>query len=88
MNVLEPRSLCILWCNDRLYVKSVLVDQMELPSRGYLSTFFEFCSTRRISTQDRTWLVRDIMVLFLDFLAKVSFKIKLVQTKNCRSGFY
>ncbi|VVC96295.1 unnamed protein product [Leptidea sinapis] len=34
MNVLEPRSLCILWCNDRLYVKSVLVDQMELPSRG------------------------------------------------------
>lgn len=33
MNVLEPRSLCILWCNDHLYVKSVTVDLMQMPSR-------------------------------------------------------
>lgn len=34
MNVLEPRSLCFLWCNDHLYVKSISIDQMELPGRG------------------------------------------------------
>lgn len=34
MNVLEPRSLCLFWCNDHLYVKSVSVDEMEFPSRG------------------------------------------------------
>ncbi|KAG5670692.1 hypothetical protein PVAND_000939 [Polypedilum vanderplanki] len=33
MNVLEPRNLCIFWCNDHLYVKSVTVDMMEMPSR-------------------------------------------------------
>ncbi|XP_019877450.1 pancreatic triacylglycerol lipase [Aethina tumida] len=34
MNVLEPRTLCLFWCNDHLYVKSVMVDEMELPGRG------------------------------------------------------
>lgn len=34
MNVLEPRSICLFWCNDHLYVKSVSVEQMELPGRG------------------------------------------------------
>lgn len=33
MNVLEPRSLCLLWCNDHLYVKSVMVESMQMPSR-------------------------------------------------------
>lgn len=33
INVLEPRTLCILWCNDHLYVKSVTVDLMQMPSR-------------------------------------------------------
>ncbi|KAG7299776.1 hypothetical protein JYU34_016785 [Plutella xylostella] len=49
MNVLEPRSLCILWCNDRLYVKSVLVDQMELPSRGKRNVDFssKLCTPKR-----------------------------------------
>lgn len=35
MNVLEPRTLCLFWCNDHLYVKSVLVDEMAMPGRGY-----------------------------------------------------
>lgn len=35
MNVLEPRTLCLFWCNDHLYVKDVLVEEMELPGRGY-----------------------------------------------------
>ncbi|XP_069354959.1 pancreatic triacylglycerol lipase-like isoform X4 [Maniola hyperantus] len=49
MNVLEPRSLCILWCNDRLYVKSVIVDQMELPSRGKRNVDFssKLCTPKR-----------------------------------------
>ncbi|KAL4706568.1 hypothetical protein ACJJTC_015766 [Scirpophaga incertulas] len=49
MNVLEPRSLCILWCNDRLYVKSVVVDQMELPSRGKRNVDFssKLCTPKR-----------------------------------------
>lgn len=34
MDVLQPRSLCFFWCNDRLYVNSVAVDIMELPGRG------------------------------------------------------
>lgn len=34
MNVLEPRTLCLFWCNDHLYVKSVAVEEMELPGRG------------------------------------------------------
>lgn len=34
MDVLQPRSLCFFWCNDRLYVDSILVDIMELPGRG------------------------------------------------------
>uniref|UniRef100_A0A1B0GN74 Uncharacterized protein n=2 Tax=Phlebotomus papatasi TaxID=29031 RepID=A0A1B0GN74_PHLPP len=35
MNVLQPRSLCLLfWCNDHLYVKSVTVEIMQMPSRG------------------------------------------------------
>lgn len=34
MNVLEPRTLCLFWCNDHLYVKSIAVDEMELPGRG------------------------------------------------------
>ncbi|KAJ8984765.1 hypothetical protein NQ317_012128 [Molorchus minor] len=34
MNVLEPRTLCLFWCNDHLYVKNVLVEEMELPGRG------------------------------------------------------
>nr|KAF7412973.1 hypothetical protein H0235_012824 [Vespula pensylvanica] len=34
MDVLQPRSLCFFWCNDRLYVNSVNVDVMELPGRG------------------------------------------------------
>lgn len=34
MNVLEPRSLCLFWCNDHLYVKNVLVEEMEMPGRG------------------------------------------------------
>jgi len=34
MNVLEPRSICLFWCNDHLYVKSVQVEEMTTPSRG------------------------------------------------------
>nr|XP_023029989.1 pancreatic triacylglycerol lipase-like [Leptinotarsa decemlineata] len=34
MNVLEPRTLCLFWCNDHLYVKNVLVEEMEMPGRG------------------------------------------------------
>lgn len=34
MDVLQPRSLCFFWCNDRLYVNSVSVDAMDLPGRG------------------------------------------------------
>lgn len=36
MNVLEPRSLCLFWCNDHLYVKSLMVDTMQMPSREYV----------------------------------------------------
>lgn len=36
MNVLEPRTLCILWCNDHLYVRSVTVDLMQMPTREYV----------------------------------------------------
>lgn len=34
LNVLEPKTICLFWCNDHLYVQSVYVDQMELPGRG------------------------------------------------------
>ncbi len=34
MDVLQPRSLCFFWCNDRLYVNNVVVDMMEIPGRG------------------------------------------------------
>ena len=34
MDVLQPRSLCFFWCNDRLYVNSIYVDMMELAGRG------------------------------------------------------
>ncbi|XP_048522431.1 pancreatic triacylglycerol lipase isoform X2 [Dendroctonus ponderosae] len=34
MNVLEPKTLCLFWCNDHLYVRSINVDQLELPGRG------------------------------------------------------
>lgn len=34
MNMLEPRTFCIpLWCNDHLYVKSIQVEMMQMPSR-------------------------------------------------------
>lgn len=33
MNVLEPRSLCLLWCNDHLYVKSITVETLHMPTR-------------------------------------------------------
>lgn len=36
MNVLEPRSLCLFWCNDHLYVKSLMVDTMQMPSREWV----------------------------------------------------
>lgn len=34
MNVLEPKSLCLLWCNDHLYIRKVFIDEMEMPNRG------------------------------------------------------
>ena len=34
MNVLEPRTICLFWCNDHLYIKSVSVDEMQLTGRG------------------------------------------------------
>ncbi|KAI4461829.1 short-chain dehydrogenase/reductase [Holotrichia oblita] len=40
MNVLEPRTLCLFWCNDHLYVKSIGVDELELPGRGKRDTQF------------------------------------------------
>lgn len=40
MNVLEPKSLCLFWCNDHLYVRDVTVDQLELPGRGKRDTKF------------------------------------------------
>lgn len=38
MNVLEPRSLCLFWCNDHLYVKSLMVDTMQMPTRELVYT--------------------------------------------------
>ncbi|KAK9696432.1 Lipase [Popillia japonica] len=40
MNVLEPRTICLFWCNDHLYVKSIGVDELELPGRGKRDTQF------------------------------------------------
>ncbi|XP_071057677.1 pancreatic triacylglycerol lipase-like isoform X2 [Onthophagus taurus] len=34
MNVLEPRTLCLFWCNDHLYVRTIAVDELGLPGRG------------------------------------------------------
>ncbi|KAJ9576895.1 hypothetical protein L9F63_006513, partial [Diploptera punctata] len=34
MDVLQPRSLCILWCNDHLYVSKIQVEEMGMTSRG------------------------------------------------------
>ncbi|KAK4876324.1 hypothetical protein RN001_012746 [Aquatica leii] len=33
MNVLEPRTICLFWCNNHVYVKSVFVDELEFPER-------------------------------------------------------
>lgn len=33
MNVLEPTTLCLLWCNNHLYVKTIQVETMQMPSR-------------------------------------------------------
>jgi pancreatic triacylglycerol lipase len=41
LNVLEPKTICLFWCNDHLYVESVSVDEMALPGREYVTcTFF------------------------------------------------
>ncbi|XP_020283949.1 pancreatic triacylglycerol lipase-like isoform X2 [Pseudomyrmex gracilis] len=65
MDVLQPRSLCILWCNDRLYVNSVSVDAMDLPSRGKREADFssKLCST---STQDYAEIASGSTALFVD----------------------
>lgn len=34
LNVLEPKTICLFWCNDHLYVESISVEQMMLPGRG------------------------------------------------------
>ncbi|XP_037029466.1 pancreatic triacylglycerol lipase-like [Bradysia coprophila] len=49
MNVLEPRSLCLFWCNDHLYVKSLMVDTMQMPSREKRNSDFsnKLCSPKR-----------------------------------------
>ena len=50
MNVLEPRSLCLFWCNDHLYVKSVIVEVMQMPSREYVYSivFYDLFSLIKI----------------------------------------
>jgi pancreatic triacylglycerol lipase len=49
MNVLEPRSLCLFWCNDHLYVKSITVDMMQMPSREKrnIENPNRFCAPKR-----------------------------------------
>lgn len=47
MNVLEPRSLCLFWCNDHLYVKSIMVETMQMPSREYVLPMRE-CTLQHI----------------------------------------
>ncbi|XP_012244596.1 pancreatic lipase-related protein 2 isoform X1 [Bombus impatiens] len=49
MDVLQPKSLCFFWCNDRLYVNSVTVDVMEIPGRGKREADFtsRLCSASR-----------------------------------------
>lgn len=49
MNVLEPRSLCLFWCNDHLYVKSIVVETMAMPSREKRDTDFShrLCAPKR-----------------------------------------
>lgn len=34
MNVLEPRSICLFWCNDHLYVSRIEVSEMDSSSRN------------------------------------------------------
>jgi len=31
MDVLQPRSLCLFWCNDHLYVSRIQVMEMDAP---------------------------------------------------------
>ncbi|XP_043465079.1 pancreatic triacylglycerol lipase-like isoform X1 [Leptopilina heterotoma] len=52
MDVLQPRSLCFFWCNDHLYVNSILVDIMELPGRGKREADF---SSRLCSASKRDY---------------------------------
>lgn len=49
MNVLEPRTLCLFWCNDHLYVRSVTVEMMQMPSREKrnANTSNRLCSPKR-----------------------------------------
>ncbi|XP_063992113.1 pancreatic triacylglycerol lipase-like isoform X2 [Diachasmimorpha longicaudata] len=49
MDVLQPRSLCFFWCNDKLYVDNIVVDMMELPGRGKREADFssKLCSASR-----------------------------------------
>lgn len=30
MNVLQPRSICFLWCNDHLYISNIKVTESKL----------------------------------------------------------
>lgn len=54
MNVLEPRSLCLFWCNDHLYVRSVTVEVMQMPSREKRNIEFSYklCATKRAEYAD------------------------------------
>ncbi|XP_063229934.1 pancreatic triacylglycerol lipase-like [Bacillus rossius redtenbacheri] len=38
MDVLQPRSLCLFWCNDHLYVSSIEVAEMRISSRSKRET--------------------------------------------------
>lgn len=33
MNVLEPRSICWLWCNDHLFLSRITVAEMDIAPR-------------------------------------------------------
>lgn len=54
MNVLEPRSLCLFWCNDHLYVRSVTVEVMQMPSREKRNIAFtnKLCAPKRAEYAD------------------------------------
>ncbi|XP_058830872.1 pancreatic triacylglycerol lipase-like [Topomyia yanbarensis] len=49
MNVLEPTTLCLLWCNNHLYVKSIQVETMQMPSREKRNTEYsnKLCAPKR-----------------------------------------